>query len=536
MKKSFLLAGLLAAALILPGFAKNPDKDIVILYTNDVHCGVDNNIGYAGVSLYKKEMQAQTPYVTLVDAGDALQGATIGTVSKGDYIVTLMNETGYDIAIPGNHEFDYGIPRLMELSKKLNCGYISCNFLNKKGKAIFQAYKMFTYGDTKVAFVGVTTPETLIASNPVTFKDKKGKTIYDFGGDNGGEKMIQLTQKAIDEARGKGADFVILVAHLGEKTNIADWNAMRLIERINGADALIDGHSHEITSVLMANDKDGKAVPITQSGTKLVNIGKVTITKDGEIVTELVSEVGDKNGETKDAAINAEIEKIKADIEATLNKKIGYIDFDLPAVDENKKWLTRCGELPLGDFITDGVKTVFKADIGLINGGGIRAGINKGDLNLYTMLSVHPFGNSICVYEISGQSILDELEYGAKKVPETFGGFLHVSGITYKINSKIPSSVQSDEKAFFTGVVAGEYRVYDVYINGEPLDVNKIYKVAGPDFVIANHGDGHLFKGAQIINSVTPMTDSTVLTDYLKLLDGNVPEEYKTTQNRIIIE
>ncbi|WP_027729340.1 bifunctional UDP-sugar hydrolase/5'-nucleotidase [Treponema sp. C6A8] len=537
MKKSKFMTALLAAAFFtISAFAANPDKDIVILYTNDVHCGVDDSIGYAGLSLYKQEMKELTPYVTLVDAGDALQGATIGSFSKGEYIVNLMNETGYDLAIPGNHEFDYGIPQLMKMSKKLKCGYISCNFLNKKGKAIFPAYKIFSYGDTKVAFVGVSTPETLVASNPVTFQDKKGNTIYDFGGDKGGMKMVELTQAAIDEARSKGADFVILLAHLGEKTTVSDWNSMNLIARISGADALIDSHSHEITPLLMAEDKDGKAIPITQSGTKLLNIGKVTISTEGKITTELVSQVPAKDSESKDARIAAEIETIKADIHRSLNKTIGYIDYELPALDANKKWLTRSGELPLGDFITDAGKAIFKADVAIINGGGIRGGIDKGDITLYDMLSVHPFGNYICLYEISGQSLLDELEYGAKKVPENFGGFLHVSGISYKINTAIPSSVEVNEKACFTGNVNGEYRVHDVYVNGQPLDVNKTYRIAGPDFVIANHGDGHLFKGAKLINSVTPMVDCDVLTEYVKSLGGSFPEKYKEAQNRIVIE
>ena len=536
MKKTTLLAGLLAAALALPCFAKNPDKNIVILYTNDVHCGVDDKIGYAGLSLYKQEMKEQTPYVTLVDAGDALQGATIGTISKGGYIITLMNELSYDIAIPGNHEFDYGMPRFLELSKKLNCGYIACNLTGKNGKALFPAYKMISYGDTKVAYVGICTPETVTSSNPVTFKDKKGKQIYDFGGDNGGEKMFALTQKAIDDARSKGADFVILVAHLGENTNNPEWSAMNLVKNTSGADALIDGHSHEITPVLMSENKDGKSIPITQSGTKLVNIGKVTITKDGEVVTELISDVPQKNGQTTDATIKTSIDNIKSDFEASLNKKIGYVDFDMPALDSNKKWLTRSSQTNIGDFITDAFKTFFKADIAVVNGGGIRAGINKGDLSYNDMLTVHPFGNKANLYEISGQAILDELEFGARKLPELFGGFLHVSGLTFKINTEIPSSVEVDEKGFFTGVVNGEYRVHDVYVNGQPLDVNKTYKVAGSNFVISNHGDGHLFKGAKLVNSAGTMTDCDVLVEYLKILGGTIPEKYSESQNRIIIK
>lgn len=535
MKKSKLMTALFAAVLFsASAFAAKPDKDIVILYTNDVHCGIDDNIGYAGLSLYKQEMLETTPYVTLVDAGDAIQGATIGMLSKGGYIITLMNQVGYDIAIPGNHEFDYGVEHFIELSKKLNCGYLSCNFTGKNGKFLLPAWKIITYGNTKVAYIGVTTPESLISSNPMNFLDKKGKQIYDFGG----ERLYELTQKAIDDVKKQGADYVILVAHLGEKCNMEEFSSINLIANTSGADALIDGHSHQVTPNLLVKNKDGKEIPVTQSGTKLKYIGKVVLSKDGNIYTDLTAEVPPKNGSSKDEKIEASINQIKAELSSTLDKKYGHCDFDMDALDENNKWYIRNSERNIANFITDAFKNAMKTDIAIINGGGIRANFKAGDITFNDILTVQPFNNKLYVYQIPGQTLLDELEFGVRKLPGMSGGIMHTAGLTYKVNSSIPSSVQTDEKGFFTGEVNGEYRVHDVLVNGEPLDVKKNYTVASISFFISDHGDGHLFKNVKTLSSQKPITDYEAVCNYLDILKGKVPETYRKPegQGRLIIE
>lgn len=541
MIKSRFFAAAILAAITFQGVAaaKNlPDHDIVILYTNDVHCGIDDKIGYAGLSLYKEEMKEVTPYVTLADAGDAIQGATVGSLSAGGYIITLMNQTGYDVAIPGNHEFDYGMKRFMELSKKLECGYISCNFTGKNKKRIFPAYKIFNYGNTKVAFVGVTTPDTLTSSTPIFFQDKKGNYIYDFGGADDGKPLFENCQKAIDDARNEGADFVIILAHLGENAPYAKWSAINLIANTSGADALIDGHSHETTPHILAKNKDGIEIPVTQSGTKLNNIGKLVISKDGSILTDLVTQVPQKNGSNRDEKIAKSIEDIKNELSIILDKKYGESDFDLPATDESGHWYVRNKETNLCDFITDAFKASFNSEIAFINAGGIRKTLKKGELTYNDILSVQPFSNKICLYKIPGQTILDELEFGARKLPDLNGGLLHSSGLSYKIDTSIPSSVETDEKGFFTGNVKGPYRVHDVMINGKPLDVKKIYTVAINNYTGSYHGDGHLFKDAKIPDTQNNKTDADILIEYLKSLNGKIPEEYRDWQGqkRLIIE
>ena len=246
------------------------DHDIVVLYTNDVHCGVDDNIGYAGLALYKRQMQRETPYVTLVDAGDAIQGAPIGTISDGGYITEIMNKVGYDFAIPGNHEYDYGMDRFLELAGQLACGYTSCNFMNlRTGTTVFAPYRMFTYGDTSVAFVGATTPESFTKSTPAYFQDAGGNYIYGFCEDDSGQGLYNQIQAAADSARGAGADYVILVGHLGENGVTDRWSSDRIIGNTRGIDAVIDGHSHETVPGKTVKNADGRDIPITQTGTKL---------------------------------------------------------------------------------------------------------------------------------------------------------------------------------------------------------------------------------------------------------------------------
>ncbi len=268
------------------------EEDIILLYTNDVHCGIDGSIGYAGLALYKQQMEAQTPHVTLIDAGDAIQGAPIGTLSDGGNLIDIMNYVGYDFAIPGNHEFDYGMPRFLELSEQLECGYYSCNFMDlRTGKSVFEPYKMEDYGDVQVAFVGITTPESFPKSTPVYFQDGDGSYIYGFCEGNEGNELYQTVQNTVDQARAEGADYVIAVSHLGEHGVTPYWSSDAVVAATDGIDAVIDGLSHETDPSKTVRNRSGEEVLISQTGTKLSNIGKMTIEPDGTIRSELVSEV-----------------------------------------------------------------------------------------------------------------------------------------------------------------------------------------------------------------------------------------------------
>ena len=525
---------LILAALNIPAYAVNlPDKDIFIIYTNDVHCGIDDHIGYDGLAYYVKQMKESNPYVTLVDAGDAVQGDTVGAISHGRYIIELMNFLSYDIAVPGNHEFDYGWGQFENFVKNLKCGYLVCNFREiATNKLVLPPYKILNYGKVKVAYVGICTPETMVKSRPMTFMDEHGKFIYDFDGESTGKKLCASVQKAADDARAAGADFVVAVGHLGEYEDImTEWSSPFIIANTRGIDVLIDGHSHEITPSLKIKNLDGREINITQSGTKLMRIGQVVIHTDGTITTGLIDKVDGKDPDTDNL-----IQDIRKRYEGTLKSHLAYTSFDLLAVDDKGEWLVRDGETNLCNLAADGGLYAAKetktghADIALINAGAIRKNIKAGEITYNEALSVQPFGNTLGLYEMSGQTIIDELEFGARLIPNRFGGFLHVAGLTYTINEKIPTPVKLDDHEQFIGI-EGERRVSDVLVNGQPIDPNKKYIVSGTDFVIRGGGDGHVFKDAKLIERDF-MVDTDVFAHYIKSL-GVIPERYSKSQNRI---
>ena len=541
MKKQILTlsaAAFMAALTCQTAFAL--DHDVVILHTNDTHCGIEENMGYAGLVWYENQMKEETPYVTLVDAGDAIQGAPVGTLSEGEYLVQIMNKAGYDFAVPGNHEFDYGMEKLLGLSARLDCGYSACNFVNLPSKPqVFAPYKIMEYDDIQVAFVGVATPESITKSTPAYFQDQFGRYRFSFCEDETGEALYSQVQSAVDQARGEGADYVIMVGHLGDNGITEKWSSRSVIANTTGIDAAIDGHSHEVCVENVPNE-NGEMVVLTQTGTKFANIGKLTITTDGQIQASHVSAVTDAEGNpAKDAEMESFINGIKSQYEESLKVVLGRTDVDLMDKDpETGLRAVRKAETNLGDLCADASRYMMGADIGFMNGGGIRAGIEAGDITYEDALSVFPYGNMICMAEVSGQKIKDALEMGVKNYPEESGGFIHVSGLTYTVDSSVPSSVVLDEMRNFVSV-DGEYRVRDIYVGEEPLDVNRTYTLASHNYWLKSGGDGmSMLMGCPILKDET-MVDVDTITSYIsEYLGGTVGEEYKDPrgQGRITIK
>ena len=541
MKKQILTlsaAAFMAALTCQTAFAL--DHDVGILHTNDTHCGIEENMGYAGLVWYENQMKEETPYVTLVDAGDAIQGAPVGTLSEGEYLVQIMNKAGYDFAVPGNHEFDYGMEKLLGLSARLDCGYSACNFVNLPSKTqVFAPYRIMEYDDIQVAFVGVATPESITKSTPAYFQDQFGRYRFSFCEDETGEALYSQVQSAVDQARGEGADYVIMVGHLGDNGITEKWSSRSVIANTTGIDAAIDGHSHEVCVENVPNE-NGEMVVLTQTGTKFANTGKLTITTDGQIQASHVSAVTDAEGNpAKDAEMESFINGIKSQYEESLKVVLGRTDVDLMDKDpETGLRAVRKAETNLGDLCADASRYMMGADIGFMNGGGIRAGVEAGDITYEDALSVFPYGNMICMAEVSGQKIKDALEMGVKNYPEESGGFIHVSGLTYTVDSSVPSSVVLDEKRNFVSV-GGEYRVRDIYVGEEPLDVNRTYTLASHNYWLKSGGDGmSMLMGCPILKDET-MVDVDTITSYIsEYLGGTVGEEYKDPrgQGRITIK
>jgi 5'-nucleotidase/UDP-sugar diphosphatase len=540
------------------------DGAVSIVFTNDVHCAIDQQvdkdgnvtgIGYAGVAAYANAQKSLygAGNVTLVDAGDAIQGGPVGTLTKGAALVQIMNAVGYDYAIPGNHEFDYGMNQFNALVKQAGATYLSCNFtkLNADGSkaSVFAPFAIETYKDAdvaaddadgvlKVAYVGISTPETLTKSSPANFQDAAGNYIYGFCQDETGEALYAAVQSAVDEARAQGADYVVAVGHLGIEGTTSRWTSEAVIKHTAGIDALIDGHSHEAYDKTVGSEvaagaiqtlanSDGDKVVLVQTGTKLANVGDLVIDADAadgqEVTAQLVpaSECKDE-----DAAVKKVVDQVNGELADVLNKVVGKTDVALTIVDADGVRQVRHHETNMGDLVADAYRAAVGADIALANGGGVRASIAAGDITNNDLLSVQPYGNELCLIEATGQEILDALEMGASNAPEEFGGFLQVSGLSYKIDASIPPSVKTDENGNFVSV-DGERRVFDVKVGDQAIDATKTYKVASHGYMLLEGGDGlTMFKDNKVLQENVILDNQALINYITNDLKGVVGERY----------
>ncbi len=543
MKK--FLALLLSIMMMLGCVAMAEDapagltKNIVVLFTSDVHAGIDQGWGYAGVAAIRNAMAAKN-HVVLVDNGDAIQGETIGTLTNGKALVELMNVVGYDVAVPGNHEFDYGMSNFLTLSGEVaQYPYVSANF-NYQDKLVFNPYVIKEFEGVKVAFVGVTTPKTITSSTPAYFQDENGNFVYGFCQDDTGAKFYAAIQSAVDAARAEGAQYVIICGHLGTEVSCEPYTSIDVIYNVSGIDAVLDGHAHETMDENRVIGKDGKEVVRVACGTKLANVGALTITPDGQISSELFTwknsvaptEIFGLTGPVVDAVA----EKV-ASLDEIRKTVVAYTENTLYINDpETDVRIIRNAETNLGDLCADAYRAMSGADIAFVNGGGVRAQIPAGNITLEQIYNVHPFGNIMCMVEATGQQILDALEFGVRKTPGENGGFQHVSGMTFEIHTYVPSSAQADENGMFAGVT-GEYRVKNVLVGGEPLDLNKTYTLASHNYMLKNSGDGfNMFEGAKLLIDETLIDNQVLITYITTTLGGVVGEEYANPygQGRIV--
>lgn len=533
-KKISLFLVTSALTLSAPLMAWALEHDIVILHTNDIHCGINDNLGFSGLAQLKKDELARTPNVVLVDAGDAIQGAPIGKLSAGLAVVNIMNAVGYDFCIPGNHEFDYGMARFLELAPLQNAGYYSANFMDlRTQKQVLPGYKILQFEDKKVAFVGATTPEALTTSTPTYFQNDKGEYIYSFCEDTSGKKLYKQLQKNINQARKKGADYVFIVGHLGMDGTTPQWNSENIAKNTTGVDGIIDGHSHERFERVVQNKK-GKNVLLAQTGTKLKSVGQLVITPEGKIKTQLLTAA-----KGKDAAVQAVIDKEVAEYAPLLTQPVGEALVTLHSNDpKTGERIVRNHECALGDFVADAYKAVLDCDVVLVNGGSVRNEIKPGVITYNDILEAFPFGNMCTVLEVSGQTLLDALEMGAISYPEESGGFMQVAGLSYTLDSSVPSSVVLDDKGNFVRV-GGARRVGNVQVAGEPLDVNKLYTVGGTSYMLKSAGDGMtMFKGAKLVQDAVT-TDADAILEYIQNhLNAKIGEQYANAygDGRIVIK
>ena len=510
-------------------------SDVTILYTNDVHTYIDKQspkLTYAAIADLKQSYQNAGKDVLLVDAGDHVQGTAYGSMDEGASIIKLMNAAGYDVATPGNHEFDYGMDRAKAIMKEADFPYLSCNWVDlRTGLRVLPSVKVFVRGGRRIAFVGVTTPETFTKSTPAYFMDKaQRKYIYDIQGGEDGKKLYDAVQKAIDKAK-LLADVVIGLGHLGVDPSSSPWTSEEVIAHTSGFDAFIDGHSHTVMENKQVQDASGKAVTLTQTGSYFANVGEMTIAADGTITTKLIP-----THEGMDAGIAAMQTSWVNTVDDMLGEKIAVGDSDFyvsdPAIGKRR---IRSAETNLGDFVADGIYAYFNeveklhCDLAIMNGGGIRADVPAGDWTFKTCKQVSPFGNVACLMSVTGKQIQDALEFAARFAGEggkENGGFLQVAGATYEIHTDIPNTVQTDEKNVWIGSATGTPRVQNVRIYDKasgsylPLDPGATYALAGMNYTLRNLGDGFaMFDGAELIKDYVS-EDYLVMSTYAMIFDG----------------
>ena len=509
--------------------------DVTILYTNDVHTYIDNKSPkptYAAIAALKKSIEDTGRDVLLVDAGDHIQGTAYGSMDDGATIIELMNEAGYDLATPGNHEFDYGMARAKAVIQEADFPYVSCNWVDlRTGFNVLPSVKFFFVGGRKIAFVGVTTPETFTKSTPAYFmNDAQTKYIYDILGGEDGQKLYDAVQEAIDKAEFWGADTIIGLGHLGVDPSSSPWTSEEVIAHTHGFTAFIDGHSHTVMANKQVTDASGKAVTLTQTGSYFKNIGKMTVGADGTITTELIDTY-----EGLDAAVAATASNWISAVDDMLGEEIAVGDTKFyindPATGKRR---IRSGETNLGDFVADGIYTYFNeieelhCDVAIMNGGGIRTDVEAGPWSFKTCKTVSPFGNVACLMSVTGQQIQDALEFGARFAGaegKENGGFLQVAGARYTIHPMIPNTVQTDDKNVWTGSAAtprvSNVEIYDKTTGTyQPLDPNATYALAGMNYTLRNLGDGFaMFDGATLIKDYVS-EDYLVMSSYAAMFGG----------------
>ena len=509
-------------------------SDVTILYTNDVHTYIDKQspkLTYAAIADLKQSYQNAGKDVLLVDAGDHVQGTAYGSMDEGASIIKLMNAAGYDVATPGNHEFDYGMDRAKAIMKEADFPYLSCNWVDLRTTLrVLPSVKVFVRGGRRIAFVGVTTPETFTKSTPAYFMDKaQRKYIYDIQGGEDGKKLYDAVQKAIDKAR-LLADVVIGLGHLGVDPSSSPWTSEEVIAHTSGFDAFIDGHSHTVMENKQVQDASGKAVTLTQTGSYFANVGEMTIAADGTITTKLIP-----THEGMDAGIAAMQTSWVNTVDDMLGEKIAVGDSDFYVSDPaTGKRRIRSAETNLGDFVADGIYAYFNeveklhCDLAIMNGGGIRADVPAGDWTFKTCKQVSPFGNVACLMSVTGKQIQDALEFAARFAGaegKENGGFLQVAGARYTIHPMIPNTVQTDDKNVWTGSAAtprvSNVEIYDKTTGTyKPLDPNATYALAGMNYTLRNLGDGFaMFDGATLIKDYVS-EDYLVMSSYAAMFGG----------------
>lgn len=537
--KRYLIPGLLLLLLMCwwnyeEAMPDRPSSPIVILYENDVHCAVD---GYARLVALREEQRELTPYVTTVSCGDFVQGDVVGSISKGESVVEIMNHVGYDVVTLGNHEFDFGMAQMFKLTEALEATVVSANFRNHhNGELIFPSYQIIRYGDVDIAYLGLTTTTTATSVSPLTFLDEAGNIAYDFSKPD----FYENAQRQIDKARSEGADYVVVLAHLGDRNREGHASSIGLISHTVGIDVVLDGHDHSVIADTLVHNLEGRPVLLSSTGTKFEYVGVLTLSTDGTFSSRLepgISALGVTESNTRSF-----VEKVKEQTLLKGQQVIGTSEVNLSINDAFGNRLVRSEETNIGNFCTDAFRIVLNVDVSLLNGGGIRTDIPEGEVTYNHLLSVFPFNNTACTAYLTGQQLVDILEFGASSLPGEDGSFMQVSGVRFELDPSVPSPVIVDEYRLFSEVGEGKRRVNNVLVIDKktgvyhPVDLNRKYTLAAFDYQIKNLGCAGAFRYVTLKEDNLGQDVEVLATYITDILKGRIGRKYRAPEGRIRIK
>ncbi|MTI67151.1 MAG: LysM peptidoglycan-binding domain-containing protein [Firmicutes bacterium] len=485
-KLSLLLVLTLVLSLIIPfsfvSAEENDSVQITIVHTNDTHARVKegkyDGMGFAKLATKINDLRKTNPNMLVLDAGDAFHGQTIASLVEGESIVEIMNTIGYDAMAAGNHDFNYGQDRLVELSNMANFPILAANVL-KDDESILDKYTIKEIGGVKVGIFGLSTPETTYKTHP---KNVEGLNFKD---------PAIVAQEMVDDLKDK-TDVLVCLSHLG-LDEASTYTSEYVVNKVDGIDIVVDGHSHST----LENGKKINDTLIVQAGEYDKNLGIVNFSyEDGEIKDLNASLfTKDEASEIKeDLDVVAVVEEIEKENDKVLSAVVGNTDFNLLGERQD----VRTGETNLGNLITESMLKATKADVVLTNGGGIRASISPGEITKGDVITVLPFGNFIEVIKVKGSDIVKALEHGISDYPETKGAFPHIAGMTFE---------------FDENKEAGN-RVMEVKVNGKAINLDKTYKLATNDFLAAGGDNYSMFKGKETVTQLAGLDE--IVMEHIK--------------------
>ena len=550
LRKAFPIFCLLLFPLFLCAQRAIKPNDIVVLFESDVHCAID---GYEKMALLAEQTRQRTPNVLLVSCGDFSMGNTMGAVSKGYYFVRLMNALGYDYVTLGNHEFDRGIDHARCLADSLRATMLCCNLVHLPDSLpLFAGYAVRRLGNMRVAFVGVTTPNTQY-SNPSVFQDSLFRWNYSLLNDS----LFRIVQRTVDQARSSGADKVILLSHLGDAID-QDSLSLRLIAATQGIDVVLDGHSHSVITGRYLRNLVGDSVLLAAVGYSFQNIGRLVLSQSGDISvqqvpTQSISPVLSQSLSSGRKARRASsqqspslhqrivdtIAAIKAEYEAIGNRVIGETSVSLVIYDSLRYELVRKRETNMGDLCADAFRWLGQSDVAIVTAGALRGEFSPGPITFDQLYTALPYDDLLVKAELSGQEILDAIEKSVMKLPRYSGSFFQVAGLSFVIDTLVPSPVVLDSDKMFLST-SGPRRVSDVRVLDRatgrylPLDPHRRYSVVATDYFLLERGGGVRFDSLKVLQRYQLNAFQTLEKFIAESLHGVVPSLYASPQNRII--